>query len=453
MQDATALAAAISTGKTDARAVLAASYSAARGQGTLGAVVRLLPEAVAAADTDAAAGPLAGVPMLAKDLGSAARKLAPGAGAPGMRARLSDPPEDSAFFDRLRAGGLVPIGLSAVPEFGLALSSEPPEVEPARNPFDRDRTPGGSSGGAAAAVAAGIVPLAHATDAAGSIRVPAACCGLWGLKPSRGATPQGPEFSNYLMGIASELGLARSLRDIAALFSMASGDARGPFAEVAPWACPARPRIALAVPARCDADQADGARHAADLFAAAGCEILEMPAPDTLGAEAHNVAGRILSLSHADWLPAMGISPDAVSPLIAASLARGQAFSGVDGFALSRRIAQISHEARAIFDTCDAMLMPVLSGPPPKLGHFDFAATDVDAHLAQMEAMAPNAALANVAGLPALSIPVGMAGRLPVGAQLMGRIGADRLLLDCAARIADALPRIPYPAPVAGMPP
>jgi amidase len=128
---------------------------------------------------------------------------------------------------RFRAAGLAPVGLSTVPEFGFALSSEPPGGPVARNPFDEGRTPGGSSGGAAAAVAGGIVAIAHGTDAAGSIRVPAACCGLWGLKPSRGAEASGPIFANHLMGIASEGVLARSLRDVAAAFEDLRDAGRG----------------------------------------------------------------------------------------------------------------------------------------------------------------------------------------------------------------------------------
>ncbi len=221
MTDATALSKAIRDGRTTARRVMKATLDACARQTGLGAVVRLLPEAELLAAADAAdarandqRGPFHGVPMLAKDLGSAARGLAPGAGSPALRRRVVDAGEDSDFFAGLRQQGLIPIGLSTTPEFGFSLSSEPPGGPIARNPFDLARTPGGSSGGAAAAVAAGIVPIAHATDAAGSIRVPAACCGLWGLKPSRGATPMGPDYANYLMGVVGELTLARSLRDI-----------------------------------------------------------------------------------------------------------------------------------------------------------------------------------------------------------------------------------------------
>lgn len=451
--DATALARAIARGQTTAPAVMAAALDACAARAALGAVARLLPRDAALALADAPGqGPLAGVPMLAKDLGSHARGLAPVAGCAALRARLDDPAEDSAYFARLRAAGLLPFGLSTVPEFGLSLSAEPPGGPIARNPFDTTRTPGGSSGGAASAVAAGIVALAHATDAAGSIRVPAACCGLWGLKASRGALPQGPGFFNLLMGLAGDGILARSLRDITTVHHLTAGRARGPAADAAPHPLPERPVIGLALPVRASPADRSATEATAALLANAGCTVLPISSPDALGARAHALAGTILSLSQAEWLASLGLNDTEISPLIAASAAQGASLTGPDAFALTREVAQISHAGWALFATCDAILMPVLSGPPPAIGHFDFTTTDVDAHLARMEAMAPNAAIANACGLPALAFPAGMENGLPVGVQIMGPIGSDQMLLALAARINEALPAIAYPAPITGMP-
>jgi len=449
--DALGLAAAIAAGHTGARAVMAATLEAVAASDP-GAVARLLPEDDALRLADAATGgrgPFAGVPMLAKDLGAAARGLAPCAGAPALRARARDPEADSALFARFRAGGLIPVGLSTVPEFGMALTSEPPGAAPVRNPFDAGLSAGGSSGAAAAAVAAGLVAVAHATDAAGSIRVPAAACGLWGLKPSRGATPMGPEFSNLLMGLVGELVVARSLRDVDAAFELAAGRARGPFPDPADTPLPERPRIALMVPDRCGAPQREAARTVGRLLSETGCEVTEVPAPDALGLSAQALAGRILCVSLAEWLDGLGITEAEVTPFSAACAARGRAMSGREVFAMTRALAQLSHDAWALFDRADALLMPVLSGPPPRLGLFDAAETDPDARLARMEALAPNAALANAAGLPALVLPAGMADGLPVGVQLIGPMGADRALMTLAGRIAPALPPVPLP-PLAG---
>lgn len=435
--DATALAGAIAQGHTTAAAVMEVTLACAQAQAGLGAVARLLD-----ADTVPAPerGPFSGVPMLAKDLGSHARALGPAAGSQALRARLVDPPDDSDFFRALRGQGLMPIGLSTVPEFGFALSSEPPGAPAALNPFDKSLSPGGSSGGAAAAVAAGIVGIAHATDAAGSIRVPAACCGLWGLKPSRGGTPMGPDFGNYLMGIVGEGVLARSLRDVTAASAPLLPKGRAP----------AHPRIALMIPARCDKAQAEAAGQIARLFESTGAQIVAAPAPDSLGAQSHEVAGNILSVSLAEWLDAYGIAEGEVSPLAAANAALGRAMSGVEVFALSRCIEQISRSAADLFAGVDALLMPILSGPPPPLGAFPTDHGDVARHLAKMEALAPNAALANVAGLPALAIPLPTDGPTPTAVQLVGRKGADAMLLALAATIAP--PPVSYPAPIAGMP-
>ena len=446
--DATALSQAITEGRTSARAVMDTTLSACHAQADLGAVARMLPEAELPEAQD---GPINGVPILAKDLGSAARGLMPAAGSPVIRALLPDPAEDSPFFRRLRGTGAVSIGLSAVPEMGFALTTQPAGSPPARNPFNRALTPGGSSGGAAAAVAAGLVAMAHATDAAGSIRVPAACCGLWGFKPSRGATPMGPDFSNHLMGITGEGVLARSLRDVVPAFHATRGAARGPYPEAA--GRNGVTRIGLALSERCDRDVRAATRVVADLFTKAGVEVLPVPAPDALGHRCHaEIAATILRLAMAEGLDALGIPDTDVSPIISATAAEGRAIPGTTVFALDRAIAQLSHDAWRLFEGCDAILMPVLSGPPPAFDAFDFAARDVGGHLAAMEAVAPNAAIANVCGLPALAVPAGMTDDLPVGVQVMGPIGSDDAILSLAARITDALPLIPYPAPIAGMP-
>ena len=457
MSDATALAADIASGRTTARSAMKAALTAAGQLGSLGAVARV-NYARGMADAEAAdkapcegRGPFHGVPILAKDLGSYARGLAPVAGSPAIRERTHDPEDDSELFQRFRAAGLVPFGLTTVPEFGLALSSEPPNAPPALNPFDFSKTPGGSSGGAAAAVAAGIVAIAHATDAVGSIRVPAACCELFGLKPTRGATPQGPDFNNHLLGLASELVLARSLRDIETAFACVTGNAKGPEPDPAQRVFPDRLRIAIAVSDRHGDAERKATEQVAAVLAESGADIIEIEAPDTLGRACHEIAATILSVSLTEWLDALGIPDKEISPIAAATAARGRALTSAALLAAARDVGRLSYQAATHFDTCDAILTPVLSGPPPDLGFFDPGDTDPTHRFELMENMAPNAALANVAGLPALAFPAGMNGNLPVGVQLIGPMGSDMALLKLTELATANLPPIQYPHPVAGL--
>ncbi len=451
MTDATALAEALAAGRVDPSALASAVCEAASDRAELGAVVSLFDEAAVAdaiREGVAAGGPFAGVPMLAKDLGAPAAGLRQGVGSEALRSRLpaTDRDSEGRLMRCLRAAGLAPVGLSTVPEFGFALASEPPAGPVARNPFDPGRTPGGSSGGAAAAVAGGIVAIAHGTDAAGSIRVPAAACGLWGLKPSRGAEAAGPIFANHLMGIASEGVLARSLRDVATAFEAT----RATRAEAV---LPERPRIGLALSPRCGAAEVGAAHGVAGMLHEAGCEIVEIAAPDDLGREVHGLIGQILAVALATGLDALGIPDEEISPLAAANRARGKGFSGTEVFAMTNRVAELSDAVyRALFSDCDVVLAPILSGPPPPVGSFPTDHTDIDAHLARMEALAPLAALANLAGLPALAIPTGMVEGLPRGVQLIGAPHSDRGLLALAAKIVPELPKIPYPYDIAGMP-
>lgn len=451
MPDATALAAAIADGRTTARDVMEASLAACDTQAALGAVVYLDPS-MARAGAEVADlqpmdqhGPFHGVPFLVKDLGAFAKGLPASAGAAALRNIAHKPATNSDLVETFQTAGLIPFGLSATPPFGLALSTEPEGLSPTRNPWSKDLTPGGSSGGAAAAVASGIVAMAHATDAAGSIRVPAACCGLMGLKPSRGAVPGGPDFSNYLMGIASELVLARSVRDVETIFTCVHG-------AQPPKALPDCIRIALALPERCDATQIAATQAAAQALTDAGCSVFEIAAPDKLGAQAHVLARKTLSVSLAEWLASLNIADDDVPALAAAVAAQGRVMTGTEVFAISRDIACLADTARTLFDSVDAVLTPALSTGPPAVSSFDLTKTDVDSHFAQMEAFAPNAALANVAGLPAFSLPFGMADGLPVGVQLLSRQGNDLLLCHLAALIEARAPTLCYPNPIAGLP-
>jgi amidase len=318
----------------------------------------------------------------------------------------------------------------------------------ARNPWDLSLSPGGSSGGAAAAVAAGIVAIAHATDAAGSIRVPAACCGLVGLKPTRGATPNGPLFGNHLLGLTGELVLARSLRDVSAALDVAAGRAEGPFADPVLMHddTPAlRIGVVEAAPglATIDRAQADATASAARALEAAGHRSVAISAEQVAGiaADALRCAATVLGVSLAGWLEALAIRDGEVSPLAAAVAADGRSTPATALFESTVEMALISHRAWALFRDVDVLITPMLAGPPPPVGAFPASETDPRRHWAAIGAAAPYAALANVSGMPALSLPHGSddAG-LPLAVQLIGPMASDRRLLALGDILAAARP-------------
>lgn len=437
MQDATSLAEAIASGATTAPDVMHAAIGAAQTRGQ-GAIARLAPDLGLSGAARPPQGPFGGVPFLGKDLGSAAARLSPAAGSRALAKRHRDQTADSDLFARFRAAGLVPFGLTTVPEFGLALTSDP-----ATNPWDATLSPGGSSGGAAAAVAAGITAIAHATDAAGSIRVPAAACGLVGLKPSRGATPMGPDHGNWLMGLAAELVVARSVRDVATAFAIAAD----PWAGTRPFT---RNRLAFAIPAGCDPATAAATETLARLAEPLGYHIETRPFPATLATRAAQTARTILTASLAEWMDALSIPSEDLTPIAAAIRAEGQAMPAATLFAASRDLAILTAQWDTWLDGIDALITPVLPHGIPRTGAFDMTATTPAAHFAQMEATAPAAALANAAGAPAITIPYGT--HNPIGIQIAARRDTDRALLSLAAQLHAAAPQVRYPFPIAGHP-
>ncbi|MCC7321389.1 MAG: amidase [Rubellimicrobium sp.] len=451
--DATALAGAIRAGRTSAEAAMTASIAAAAAQAALGAVAHLETgrglRAARALDAERAADParfgarpFGGVPTLAKDLGGPFAGLPVAAGsrlfgrADAQADEQADGAADSDLAARFRAAGFAPFGLTTSPEFGLSLSSEPAIGPVCRNPLDPARTAGGSSGGAAAAVAAGIVAIAHATDAGGSIRVPAACCGLVGLKPTRGAIPAGPGFGNHLGGIASELVVSRSLRDTAAAFAALSGQARGPFADPSPVAPPAGPvRVGLVTDTGTLTPTAPerlaAVEDAARALEAAGHRIV--PVAWQALADAVAAAGRafggIVAVNLAALAAAAGLDLDRAEPMTRAFARRGALTPAP---ALWETLNGAVHASRALWDLfgqVEALLLPMLATAPPPLGAFPTDHDDTDLHLARMAAFAPTAALANVAGFPAMTLPFGAdADGLPLPVQIMAPMAQERLL-------------------------
>ncbi|WP_238367767.1 amidase [Mesobacterium pallidum] len=447
LSDARSLAAAIAGGRLSQAKAMRLARGRAAEMADLGASCWL-------AETDPAeaeAGPFAGVPLLVKDLGGPFDGIPMRAGSAAL-ARMKGL-SGSDLSARFRAAGFRPFGATTVPEFGLSLSSEPAIGPTCRNPLDPTRIAGGSSGGSAAAVAAGIVPLAHATDAGGSIRVPAACCGLVGLKPSRGAIPGGPSFGNHLGGIATEFAVTRSIGDAQALWPCVTGAARGPYPDPSQLPEGGSLTIGLITDARgIDPVRAEAVATAAEMLQAAGHQIIDIPAAElTLIRRASARAfGRIVSVNLAA-LVASGLDAAKTEPLTQGFIEAGQTMTATELWTALDGATKAAHQLWALFDRADILLTPMLATAPPPLGAFPTDHRDPPTQLERMDAFAPFAALANFTGAPALTLPVGAddAG-LPLPVQLIAPpMGGDLRLLALGAQL-EAANAWTHPIPLFG---
>jgi amidase len=404
-------------------------------------------------------GPFAGVPFLIKDLGLTY------AGKPTtMGSRLfahSVAPADSELMARYRQAGLVTIGKTNVPELGLAYTTEPVLFGLCRNPWDLARSPGGSSGGSAAAVAARVVPLAHGNDAGGSIRVPASACGLFGFKPTRGRIPTGPLVGETVFGLSSEHALTRSVRDSAALLDATAGADVGP-PYLAPD--PARPflvevstppgrlRIGVSEEAGSGVSVAEECRQAVRR-AAALCEELGhtvVPArPELDWPRFRMVFDGLLAALAVQLLdvvaPHFGLHPDAgnVETGTRAMAAHGRAMSAAE---LATALAMRDMFARGLgqlFTKLDVLLTPTMAQPPLPLGALGLNEPGLSASqlLDRQLAFAPFTGLFNLTGTPAMNVPLyESAEGLPIGVQFAAPFAADATLFRLAGQLEQAAP-------------
>ncbi|MBY5369984.1 amidase [Rhizobium leguminosarum] len=465
--DATDLAAAIRRGSLSAAEAMQASLAAAARQEPLGAIAYLdAAMGLASADDrdrerqgDAdrfAARPFAGVPTLAKDLGGPFAGLPVTAGSRLFERKGGE--ADSDLAARFRDAGFCLFGLTTSPEFGLSLASEPAIGPICRNPLDPARTAGGSSGGAAAAVAAGIVAIAHATDAGGSIRVPAACCGLVGMKPTRGAIPGGPSFGNHLAGIASELAVCRSVRDTALIFDRLAGKSRGPFPDPSPVDSDnGRLRIGLLADTGSiyptESDRRAAVEDAARALESDGHLIVPLSWAEFEWSvtSSGRAFADIVSVNLAALIEA-ALDDSRAEPLTQAFAVRGRAISATSLWNSLNDAVLVSRNLWALFDRVDCILMPMLSSAPLVIGSFPSDHADTDLHLERMTAFAPLACLANISGFPALTLPFGQDEHaMPLPVQIMAPMGHEPRLLSLAARL-EAEGRWQHRFPVAGLP-
>jgi amidase len=408
--------------------------------------IRLFAEAARNA-ARASGGAFAGVPFLLKDVGARQAGLPYYAANRALRAADYRAPEDTQLGRRFRELGLVTVGKSSTPEFGLQSNTWPLVYGPVRNPWDPSRAAGGSSGGACAAVAAGLVPVAHASDGAGSIRIPAAWCGLVGLKPSRDRVEwrhAGKELPDV------EFVVARSLRDTAAfLDALRTAEARAH--ETAPFreALGARPRalrVGLCVrsPAGAPVHPACAAavREAARALEAAGHGVEEAAPPALFEYEERSAWGALLGVGrYRECLAELAerlerpVGPEDVEPFLwALATDAGDAIRPAD---VERAIAwERDWSARMVawFERHDVLVTPTVHEPAPELAWLDPTALGP---YELLERMVPHMAFTepwNTTGQPAITLPLAVTDAgLPVGVQLVGAPGREDHLLSLSA--------------------
>jgi amidase len=403
----------------------------------------------------AADGPFAGVPFVIKNSGPVAEGVPFTMGSDLFAGAVA--PCDLEIMRRFRAAGLAALGVTNVPEMVISFATESRRHGITRNPWDPERGAGGSSGGSAALVAAGAVPVAHGNDGAGSIRIPASCCGLVGLKPSRGRTPAGPHETELLFGIGYEFGLARTVRDVAHLLDAVHGAAVGdkvmaippgaPFAESV-GAAPPRLRVALATAAwsgvPVDERCAQAARTVAAQLSSAGHDVTDAsPAIDAeLVREVYDTITLVALAGVPDLAPATP-GADNVEGTTLAAFERAREITGVEISRGFRAFHAVARAAALFFETHDLLVTPTLAHPPWPHGRLDYdrPGRSMGSWVDAIFEYGPFTAPFNIGGQPAMSVPTGQsADGLPIGVQLVAAHGREDLLLQVASRLEEELP-------------
>jgi amidase len=428
--------------------------------GELNAVIHPLFEKARA--TKPADGPFRGVPFLLKDLACHT------AGDPfnegmGFLKRIGwTEPEDTWLARRFRAAGFVFLGKTNTPELGILPTTESTAYGPARNPWNADRSTGGSSGGSAAAVASGMVPIAHANDGGGSIRIPASCCGLVGLKPSRGRVSLAPEFGDFMSGLTTELVVTRSVRDAAAMLEWVADPPPGepyyapdrarPYTDEV-GADPARLRIGLMTRPpggqfEAHPDCVAAADAAARLLESLGHHV-EPSYPEALDDEGYIGKFLVRWMSGVDyglryWERKTGrsIGPNDVEPLTWALAEQGRAHSAAVYLEAMEYAQQVARRGAEWWADRDLLLTPTMALPPAPIG--EIGNGDEENALMPIVRATPYAIFTagfNASGQPAISLPLHVsADGLPIGVQLVAAYGREDLLIRVASQLEAAQP-------------
>ncbi|MBF6245516.1 MULTISPECIES: amidase [Nocardia] len=471
--DATGLAELVAKKEVTAAELLASARErAAEVNPRINAIIADVPCSADAERT----GAFAGVPFLIKDLGMDYAGLPSSQGSRSLRTTPAT--EHATIVQRWLDAGLMIFGKTNMPEFGAKAITEPELWGPTRNPWDLSRTPGGSSGGSAAAVAAGIVPAAGANDGGGSIRIPAGCCGLVGLKPGRGVTPMGPGIGELMHGAAVQGVVTRSVRDTAGMLDViAGGESWGPFqpAVAGPYRDavgqdPGRLRIGVRIPTAItpepDPEAYAAVEAATRVLTDLGhqVEILEEAPFDDAALAGEFLLTWFVYIAYevADARRISGCGNEGFERDTLVMAALGNATRGPEYVAAVEARHGHARRLTEYFRTHDLLLTPTMATPPPKIGEFELPkslqrVTDailkirtagllkhtsiVDDLINNNLGWVPYTQLANITGRPAISLPLHWtADGLPLGVQLVAPLGGESTLIKIAAQVEQAAP-------------
>ena len=425
--------------------------------GDLNAIVtEMFDEARASIERGLPDGPFRGVPFLLKDTSAMYAGVRYTAGSRLLKDFIA--PGDTELVRRYKKAGLVIFGRTNTPEFGLNFTTEPQLFGPTKNPWNTSRSPGGSSGGSAAAVASRIVPIAQGGDGGGSIRVPASCCGVFGMKPSRGRMPMGPNTGEAWEGLVTLHTLSISVRDSAAMLDATAGpDVGAPYGVAAPRGTflssvqhPPKKRLRIAwttepasqfVHADCVAAVEDAVRLCRKL----GHEVV--PAHPAVHYEQAKQA--FLMVVRVHIAAALDSLSEQLGEKVTAEKVERATWDGAQigwqvpaaRFAKNKGVINLATRAMGnFFEEFDLLLTPTLAAPPVRLGELDTMNLPYEEHIERMFNFSPFTWIHNLCGTPAMSVPLYWSQGLPIGVQFAARLGDESTLFSLAGQLERARP-------------
>lgn len=460
-KDATALAEMVRAKEVSPEELLDSALEAAEGaQAELNCFSSIFEDHARKAIADGLPdGPFKGVPFAVKDLGARLKGLPITSGSRAFKGTVAD--MDATLVERYRKAGLVIFGQTTSPEFGLTTSTESALYGKTRNPWNTGHTSGGSSGGASATVAAGVIPMAHASDGGGSIRIPAACTGLVGLKPSRGRVPMGPPISENWFGLSTNHCVARSVRDSAALLDATHGQERGGRYVAPPpqkgflaalGAEPKPLKVALWQTApngvTPDNEAQAGLNATRTLLESLGHTVVEAGPKldgDALGKGMMIMVSSFMA-SVADEREAFfgrKVTDEDFEPVAMRFIELGRQIPMSELVKTNNAFSEAAWQLETFMDEggFDVILAPTLSRPPVKLGVLSLDPPDFDQYGADISSFAAWCPVFNQTGWPAISLPLHWTkDNLPLGMMFGARLGQEELLYALAGQIERAAP-------------